>query len=347
MKILIFHTYNKSLLTSFFIEFLEHISLNNHSVIWFSLKQKEQIFSRGVIDVIIEKKGNRLSNYLKIFRFIIKEKPDMVISNFSYVNPATFFSYLYGVKHRVIWYHTLKDQMNFKKLNIYIKSIMMRLSSNIVTNSIELKDEVINTYYQPEKKVFNLPFTTNIKVIEEKKIELNRDGSLIYIGCPGRIHEDKNQLLILEALEHIDRSNIRLVFAGGGDIDLIKNHKTYNDFKNQIHFTGTLSIEEMKYFYNQMDIIVLPSLNEAFGLVLIEALSLGAKTLVSWRFGAISYIKEPIDFMTFDPKNPLELANKINDFILKTYSKIIFQKLYSKYFRMDNIVFQFTKSTSS
>jgi glycosyltransferase involved in cell wall biosynthesis len=103
----------------------------------------------------------------------------------------------------------------------------------------------------------------------------------------------------------------------------------------------------MKYFYNQMDIIVLPSLNEAFGLVLIEALSLGAKTLVSWRFGAISYIKEPIDFMTFDPKNPLELANKINDFILKTYSKIIFQKLYSKYFRMDNIVFQFTKSTSS
>ena len=123
MKILIFHTYNKSLLTSFFIEFLEHISLNNHSVIWFSLKQKEQIFSRGVIDVTIEKKGNRLSNYLKIFRFIIKEKPDMVISNFSYVNPATFFSYLYGVKHRVIWYHTLKDQMNFKKLNIYIKSI--------------------------------------------------------------------------------------------------------------------------------------------------------------------------------------------------------------------------------
>ena len=102
----------------------------------------------------------------------------------------------------------------------------------------------------------------------------------------------------------------------------------------------------MKYFYKKMDIIILPSLNEAFGLVFIEALALGTRTLVSTRFGAIDYIKEPIKFMTFNPNKPVELSKKIKTFIERPLLKEKFSNLYFKYFELDDIVEKFLKGVS-
>ncbi|MEO5991471.1 MAG: glycosyltransferase family 4 protein, partial [Ferruginibacter sp.] len=298
MKILILYTYNKGLLSSFFQELSEKLHRDGFDVVNFYLKHKSECFNQQGVHIQGEKRGNYFQNYFYIYKIIKQTKPDVVISNFSYVNPSLLFGKLLGVKHNIVWFHTLKSQMNFKASSIYIKSKFMNLASTIITNSKELKWEVINAYQQNHEKVHNIPFTTSIAFSGIKEIKLNKLRGKIYIGCPGRLHPDKNQSLIIDVLSELKDKNMILVLAGSNQSNFLELHKPYHTLKNQVVYLGNLSREEMLDFYHKMDVIILPSLNEAFGLVLIEALASGCQTLVSSRFGALDYIKEDVSSIT-------------------------------------------------
>src|SRR5690606_28732796 len=314
MKILFFNTHNKSYLSDFFLDICSELSKLGHNVMIVSLKQHNRKFnSPSNVIVNILKKQKKHKNYYTLFKVIKKEKPDVVVSNFSYVNPVVLASKILGVKYNIIWFHTLKKQMNFKWSNIYIKSKFMNMASAIITNSKELKLEVINDYRQKAKKVHNLPFTTSVASTKRKKIILEKKEGKTYIGCPGRIHPDKNQNLAIDVLYQMKDENLILVLAGSMQSEFLLNHENYHNFKNQIVHLGNLSNEEMVDFYSKMDLIVLPSLNEAFGLVLIEALASGCNTLVSSQFGALDYIKEDVSSITFNPLNVEDLKIKIQE----------------------------------
>jgi len=217
----------------------------------------------------------------------------------------------------------------------------MNMASLVITNSNELKQEVIKEYRQKPEKVCNLPFTTAVSNTEKKDILLTKEIGKIYIGCPGRLHPDKNQDFLIDALIELDNINYVLVLVGSKQSDFLLKHKNYHKYKNQIIHLGNLSREEMVDFYSKMDLIVLPSLNESFGLVFIEALASGCNTLVSSRFGALDYIKEDISEMVFNPKNLNDLQTKIKEAILKEKTSQYFKDLYKDNFSMDEVVKQF------
>ena len=163
------------------------------------------------------------------------------------------------------------------------------------------------------------------------------------MGCPGRIEEVKNQQIIIDALKDFELEiPMRLYIAGtgGGEESLKLKIATYN-LEDVVDFLGVLSIARMEEYYKEMDLIILPSKFEAFGLVLIEALSLGCPVLVSKNFGALTYIKdrEFLNKYSFDPLNPEDLRNKIKMIASeKTNSSEYFKNIYASYFRKDHIV---------
>jgi glycosyltransferase involved in cell wall biosynthesis len=163
----------------------------------------------------------------------------------------------------------------------------------------------------------------------------------VYIGCPGRLHPGKNQNVLLEVLDALKSDNYILVFVGAVQNNFLFEHVLYEAYKDQIIHLGTLSKEEMADFYFKMDLIVLPSLNEAFGLVLIEALASGCNTLVSSRFGALDYIKEDVSHMMFNPVHVEGLKNKIIDALTHKKSLRYFKTLYTNNFSMNNIMKMF------
>lgn len=341
MKILFFNTYNKSYLSDFFLEICSSLSSLGHDVMMVSLKQQDKKFtinSKVVVNIL--KKEKRYHNYYTLFKLIKKEKPDVVISNFSYANPVVLASKLLGVRDNIIWFHTLKKQMDFKPSNIYIKSKFMNLASAIITNSTELKREVIKEYHQNPKKVHNLPFTTSVAATAKKEVNLVKATNNIYIGCPGRIHPDKNQNLLIDVLSDLNNENLILVFAGSKQSDFLEHHKNYQRIKDKIIHLGNLSREEMVDFYHKMDVIVLPSLNEAFGLVLIEALASGCNTLVSSRFGALDYIQEDVSEMTFNPHDVEDLKNKLKETLYNKKPTQYYKDLYENNFSLNEIVKQ-------
>lgn len=97
----------------------------------------------------------------------------------------------------------------------------------------------------------------------------------------------------------------------------------------------------MTSFYEAMDVVVLPSFHEAFGLVFIEAIAMGTPVLVSNSLGALDFIDEkkfPLEDFSFDPHDIQELIDKLEPYILNQgLSKVYFKRMYEETFDKDTI----------
>lgn len=344
MKILLFYTYNQSFLSSFFVQLATELGQKGYEVKIISLKKKPKTFIvPPSLTVEILKKKDKLSNLLTVFKTIKREKPDVVISNFSYVNPAILSGRLLGVKKNIVWFHTLSQQLSPNQLQVLIKSFFLKRASEIIVNSEYLKRDLEKNYSIPANRIFPIPFWSSLTQPQIRKEVMKLEN--FKIGCPGRIEEVKNQKLIIDIFSELDFDfQCNLYFAGrGSNREVLESKVKEKQLDDKIQFLGVLNIEDMKFFYKEMDIIVLPSKFEAFGLVLIEALSMGCAVLVSQNFGALTYIKDKdfLDRYTFDPNDPKDFMQKLKRIITNRNStEEYFQNIYTSYFQKEKIVSQ-------
>ena len=324
MKLLLLYSYNKGYLSSFFFELSERLVKEGHEVVNFCLKGVSKEFSLNGVDLIIKKKGGYISNYREIYNIIKHLRPDVVLSNFSYVNPALLFGKLFGVQRNMVWFHSLNEQMEASKLDIFIKKQFLKLADLVIANSYLTQNELQVIYKVPKDKLASIPFWSTISesVHKEDVSTYSKDLKVFKIGCPGRMAEHKNQRIVIEAVSKIrqnDHFNFQLYMAGNGEelanLQLLTKEL---GLERHVSFLGHLSAEDMITFYNSMDVIVLPSLHEAFGLVFIESISLGTPVIVSSRFGALSFIeKNKLAKFSFNP----ESSNELVEMLLSYYEK--------------------------
>lgn len=349
MKILLLYTYNQSFLSFFFTEVAENLVINGHDIVVFSLKNTDRTFVSKGVTYIISKKESYLLNYFKIFKLIKNQKPDVIISNFSYANPSLLFGNILGVNKNIVWMHSLIEQISPSKFQFFVKRNFLKLADKIISNSNLLKDNLYDYYNVPEIKIVVIPFWSTIASFKEEDIAFNVSENVIKIGCPGRLVMDKNQQLLLSVFKQIlDEKNkeIHLFFAGNGSNrkELIKLTKELN-IEDKVTFLGSLSSGQMLSFYKSMDCIVLPSLHESFGLVLIEVLALDKPVLVSSQFGALHFITEDISSFSFNPLKEDELYEKLVLLLgsIKIIKKDYYLKFYAQYFDAQKILKQIIK----
>ncbi len=349
MKILILYSYNKGYLSSFFFELSERLVKEGHEVVNFCLKGASKEFSLHGVDLLIKKKGGYISNYRQIYSIIKHLRPDVVLSNFSYVNPALLFGKLFGVQRNVVWFHSLNEQMEASKLDIFIKKQFLKLADLVIANSYLTQNELQAIYKVPKDKLASIPFwsTVSESVAKEGISKYGKGLKVFKIGCPGRMAEHKNQRIVIEAVSKIrqnDHFNFQLYMAGNGEalahLQLLTKEL---GLESHVSFLGHLSAEDMITFYTNMDVIVLPSLHEAFGLVFIEAISLGTPVIVSSRFGALTFIDtDKLSKFTFNPESSKYLAKKLIEYSRKEgMSSEDFKQLYSENFDKESIFKKF------
>lgn len=346
LKILIFYTYNQGLLSSFFQEFSKKLFEEGHEVVNFFLKHKDEHFVQDGVLIYGKKRGSYFSNYKNIYRVIKNEKPDVVLSNFSYVNPALLFGRLLGVKHNIVWFHTVYGHSKPSKLILFNKSLFLKLANIVITNSSVLDIDMVTKYGVRKNKLRCVPFWTNICTLEAHviPIKINFQDTTIKIGCPGRLVADKNHELVIKSIAKLleKKKDVILYIAGDGPYksNLQQLVKKLN-LRDNVVFLGLLSSNQMVTFYKNMDLVVLPSKNEAFGLVFIEAIALGVPVLISSQFGSLSFVnQESFDLKPyiFDPYSQQDLTEKILLYLSDLpMEKTFFRSIYEETFEKEQI----------
>ncbi|MEM1583004.1 MAG: glycosyltransferase family 4 protein, partial [Candidatus Bathyarchaeia archaeon] len=81
--------------------------------------------------------------------------------------------------------------------------------------------------------------------------------------------------------------------------------------KDKVIFTGRIPQDEVPYYYSMSDIVVVPSLQEAFGLVVSEAMACG-KPVIGTNVGGIpDQIIDGYNGFLVKPRSPEDIAEKI------------------------------------
>lgn len=122
------------------------------------------------------------------------------------------------------------------------------------------------------------------------------------VAFVGRFVGLKNIPTLLRAFEPL-RDRAQLVLIGDGP-----ERQALESTAPHALFTGFLSGDERLAWYNLIDILVLPSTQEAYGAVTGEALMAGARVIVSRKAGSSDLVREGKNGCLFGPMDEKGLA---------------------------------------
>ena len=123
------------------------------------------------------------------------------------------------------------------------------------------------------------------------------------VAFVGRLVGLKNLPTLVRAFEPL-KEQAKLVIIGDGP-----ERETLQSLAPDALFAGQLSGDELLAWYNLIDILVLPSIQEAYGAVTGEALMAGAKVAVSGRAGSKDLVLEGVNGFVFEPSDVTSLTD--------------------------------------
>lgn len=148
--------------------------------------------------------------------------------------------------------------------------------TGVISVSTKNKNELLQNLPISESKVLLAPNAVDIdlfriidKTVSEQKLGLEHND-LFTVGFVGGFIERKGDKRLLAAIDELD--GVCGMFAGRGD------NPPSGD---KVKFCGALKHEMLPYFYNSIDIFVLPTLAEGCCNAIIEALACGKPVISS------------------------------------------------------------------
>lgn len=251
---------------------------------------------------------------------IKKLKIDIIHSNTSAIDIGAKIAYKLKIPH--VWHfrefkeNNLKfikgDRRSYKFINtyggniIYIsKAIQEYYSKNIKKKNTKLiydgvsKDYIIND--------------------SEKEKQNDKDSHLTEFLLAGTLHEGKGQYLVVNAVEILKNEgykNFKVYFAGGDPIGYSKylnKQIEEKDIKDYIEYLGF--INDLNSIRKKVDVELLCSESEAFGLVTIEGMLAGNPIIGSNSGATAELIKDNETGFLYKCNDAEDLANKMKNAI--------------------------------
>ncbi len=194
--------------------------------------------------------------------------------------------------------------------------------------------ELLETpFVLPMKKVYipNGVISQKLKRNESIRAQMRQDLGLketdILAIITRRLVQKNGVRFLALATQYIQNPYLKLLIIGDGEeFNEIKSHLETH-FKNRFFMLGSKKHHEIIDYYSASDISILPSLMEATSISGLEAMG-ASLPLVGTKVGGIpELIKDGINGYLCEPKNPYDLAEKI-DKLLSGNFKAMGEKSY-------------------
>jgi glycosyltransferase involved in cell wall biosynthesis len=123
------------------------------------------------------------------------------------------------------------------------------------------------------------------------------------LGLLGQISPHKGHEDALEALGILGAGH-RLLIAGKGEKDYVATLQGKST-SLPVTFSGFVSLPD---FFEAIDVLLVPSWEEPFGIVLLEAMASGLPVIATAAGGPLDIIRPGVDGILVPPRNPQALA---------------------------------------
>lgn len=264
----------------------------------------------------------RLNEYINDLMTIFKKNNYLIVH--SHINTLSIFPLFaakrIGIPIRIAHSHSTTDKKEIKR-NM-IKQILRPFSRIYATHymacSLEAGEWLFGKKSKEKNKIFIMnnginfdKFEFDEEIRKSFRKKLNIDDDVLVIGHVGRFMEQKNHRFLLDVFFELVkmRKKALLLLAGQGPLfEEIQDKVIKNGLEMKVIFIGQK--ENINDYYQAMDVFVLPSLYEGFGLVALEAQASGLPVLLSNNVPKEVCLTQNVEFLSLK-KSPKIWAIKI------------------------------------
>jgi len=128
--------------------------------------------------------------------------------------------------------------------------------------------------FAPER-ILVMPNTLDANLSELVNTPSKRSQDKVNLLCMTRLEPGKNVGAAIEAMQHLP-AHYHLHVAGDGSLlESLREHTTALGLNERVHFLGWVPYQEKTALLQSMDLFLLPSALDSFGMVFLEAMAAG------------------------------------------------------------------------
>ncbi|MBP7507945.1 MAG: glycosyltransferase [Prolixibacteraceae bacterium] len=255
----------------------------------------------SILSVLRIKRMLQKGNYDIINTYLTKCGLLVSFVNFLYKNPICC-TLLNAITHEKL--------IRIQKL-IYplMYHLFQMFCDGIIVNSNANKQHFVDT-----AKIKESHIQVIYSGIDEKRFKNNTQSlnlaKKIVIGIVGRLSMEKGPVYLINALEFLKDIDYECMIVGDGPLrnDLEKRVDELG-LNKRVKFFGFQ--KEVAQFIKKMDVVVVPSLNETFGLTIVEAFLMKKVVIASNVGGIPELVIHRKTGLLFPAKDSVSIANSI------------------------------------
>lgn len=243
---------------------------------------------RGLNNVLRLILGKRLfRKYLKVYG-----KPDIIhVHSFEAGVLALWIKEHYGIKYVVT------EHSSGLVRNLYTKG-QLNLARKVFEGS-SCNIAVSEQFCKFLSKMFRINFIYIPNMVDTDffslKHDKNKKSKIFKFLNVGSLDSNKNQSMLIKAFYKVFKSNkfVKLIIVGSGpEHENLKNLINKLNLNNQVILFGQASRKQVRDLMHESDCLVLSSIFETFGVVLIEAMSCGLPVIATKCGGPETIVKD-------------------------------------------------------
>ncbi len=211
-------------------------------------------------------------------------------------------------------------RLQISRLRQFLRRLMAPFFDFVVSNMREGADYMHHVLHVPERKLLSHPYqVADREILGSGTNDQPLPGRRPRFLFVGSIDPRKGWRYLLEAARVLVKQGIdqfSVVFAGSGyQEQQLYSGIAENGVSNVAFYVGFVPYYSMASCYRQADVFVFPTMDDVWGLVLVEAMTFGKPVICSQYAGARELVSDGENGFVVDPRSVEALANSMRKFI--------------------------------
>lgn len=295
--------------------FVIYTSKNEDNRVW-NVPEKKLLNTRILESKILKLRNKLDTRYIhfpaNVGAELSKIQPDVVIA--AEYNPAALQALWWAKAHSKKFVHwtdgTLHSERNIGRIQKLARKIICSSADACIASSTKAKEK-LRAWGVPEEKISISLLTVDVSRYRELALS-PVPGRILYVGS---MIPRKGLDLLVDALKYV-QSDFELRIVGNGtpeQVQALKQLAEESDAADKVTFCGFLQGEALCEEYRKAQVFVLPTREDCFGLVLLEAMCAGVPIVASkYADGAYDTVIDGENGFIADPFRPEQFGQTID-----------------------------------